>query len=104
MRPDVLARVAPQIEEPIRDRGQTYARALAVGTREAANGGMRVRAVLASFHVGAADHRRCGRPVKAPGTWRPRSRKRPPTGPVGGLHAPRRFDIRRHHTYSNGPQ
>ena len=51
MRPHLLAGVAPQVEETIGDRRQPYVRAPAIGTREAADGRMRLRALLPSVHV-----------------------------------------------------
>src|ERR671912_303484 len=51
MRPHLLAGVAPQVEETIGDRRQPYVHAPAIGTREAADGRMRLRALLPSVHV-----------------------------------------------------
>src|SRR5215212_6839112 len=51
MRPHLIAGVAPQVEEAIGDRCQPDVRAPAIGTREAADGRMRLRALLPSVHV-----------------------------------------------------
>jgi hypothetical protein len=51
MRPHLIAGVAPQVEEAVGDRCQPDVRAPAIGTREAADGRMRLRALLPSVHV-----------------------------------------------------